>query len=216
MLSILLADDHPVFREGLRALLESTGQMQILAEASDGAEALRLALEVKPDLILMDIDMPGMPGIEATRRIQAQMPEMRILMLTMFEDDASVFAAIQAGALGYLLKGTPKADVVQAIQGIMAGEVIFGAGVAERVMNYFAQARPVPIPAFPELTGRERQMLELIAQRHTNAQIARLLELSPKTVRNYVSIILSKLHVADRTEALWLAKSAGLPGSRPN
>ena len=211
---ILIADDHPLFRDGLRALLESVADMQVIGEAATGDEALTQAHVLQPDVILMDLKMPGMNGIEATRRILHTSPHIRILVVTMFEDDDSVFAAIRAGARGYLLKGAAQEETLRAIRAVSHGEAIFGPAVAERLMHYFGSTRPIaksgPAQFFPELTDREYEILTLIAQRKSNADIAARLVLSPKTVRNHVSNILSKLQVADRTEAMHAAWTAGL------
>ena len=211
---ILIADDHPLFRDGLRALLESVADMQIIGEAATGDEALVQARVLQPDVILMDIKMPGLNGIEATRRILQTSPHIRILILTMFEDDESVFAAVRAGARGYLLKGAVQEETLRAIRAVASGEAIFGPTVASRLMHYFGSTRPTarsgPAQFFPELTDREYEILTLIAQRKSNAQIAAHFVLSPKTVRNHVSNILSKLQVADRAEAMHAAWTAGL------
>jgi DNA-binding NarL/FixJ family response regulator len=211
---ILIADDHPLFRDGLRALLESVADMQIIGEAATGDEALVQARVLQPDVILMDIKMPGLNGIEATRRILQTSPHIRILILTMFEDDESVFAAVRAGARGYLLKGAVQEETLRAIHAVASGEAIFGPTVAARLMHYFGSTRPTarsdPAQFFPELTDREYEILTLIAQRKSNAQIAAHFVLSPKTVRNHVSNILSKLQVADRAEAMHAAWTAGL------
>ena len=209
-ISMLIVDDHPVFRSGLRVLLELQPGFVILGEAGTAEDALRLASELQPDVILMDIQLPSMNGIEATRRIKTVNPRIQILMLTMFQDDDSVFAAVRAGAQGYVLKGSSEEEIVRSIRGVARGEAIFGHGAAERVLRFFAVLRPTHSPAFPELTPREREILELIAQRLSNGAIAQRLELSPKTVRNYVSNIISKLQVADRSEAIWAAKNAGI------
>lgn len=211
---ILIADDHPLFRNGLRALLESVLDMQVIGEAATGDEAFTQARALQPDVILMDIKMPGLNGIEATRRILHTSPHIRILVVTMFEDDDSVFAAIRAGARGYLLKGAVQEETLRAIRAVSNGEAIFGPAVAERLMHYFGSTRPIaksgPAQFFPELTDREYEILTLIAQRKSNAEIAARLVLSPKTVRNHVSNILSKLQVADRAEAMRAAWTAGL------
>ena len=211
---ILIADDHPLFRDGLRALLESVPDMQVIGEAATGDEALTQAHTLQPDIILMDLKMPGMNGIEATRRILHTSPHIRILVMTMFEDDDSVFAAIRAGARGYLLKGAAQEETLRAIRAVSHGEAIFGSAVAEQLMHYFGSTRPTtksgPAQFFPELTEREYEILTLIAQRKSNADIAARLVLSPKTVRNHVSNILSKLQVADRTEAMHAAWTVGL------
>ena len=209
--SILIADDEPAFRSGLRALFKSTDDLALVADAATGSEALRLAAELQPDIILMDINMPGVNGIEATRRILTTSPHIGILILTMFEDDDSVFAAMRAGARGYLLKGALKAEMLRAIQTVSGGGVVFGAAIAQRMMRYFAGLRPVePADLFPELTDREREILMLIAQGYTNAEMAQRLTLSGKTVRNHITNIFSKLQVADRAQAIVRARDAGL------
>lgn len=216
---ILIADDHPLFRDGLRVLLESVPDMRVLGEATTGNEVIARAQALQPDLILMDIKMPGTNGIEATRRILLTSPHIRILILTMFEDDESVFAAIRAGARGYLLKGAVQEETLRAIRAVSSGEAIFGPTVAERLMHYFGSMRPAGTSKaaqfFPELTEREYEILTLMASRKSNAEIASSLILSPKTVRNHVSNILSKLQVADRAEAMRAAWAAGL-GQMPS
>jgi DNA-binding NarL/FixJ family response regulator len=211
---VLIADDHPLFRDGLRALLESVEDMQVTGEAATGEEALTEARALQPDIVLMDIKMPGMNGIEATRRILLASPHIRILVLTMFEDDESVFAAVRAGARGYLLKGAVQEQTLRAIRAVASGEAIFGPAIAERLMQYFSSIHGTTTNRtaqfFPQLTDRELEILSLIAQRKSNADIAAHLVLSPKTVRNHVSNILSKLQAADRTEAMHAAWMAGL------
>ena len=208
---VLIADDHPHFRDGLRALLLSASDLEVVGEAGDGEEAISLAARLQPDVILMDLNMPGVSGMEATRRILHTSPHIAILVISMFEDDDSVFAALQAGARGYLLKGALKAEILRAIRAVTSGEAIFGPSIAKRLMQYFAGPRPsVPPNAFPELTEREREILTLIAQGHPNPAIAKQLHLSPKTVGNYVSNIFTKLQVADRAQAIIRAREAGL------
>ena len=210
-LRILIAEDSAPFREGLRNLLQSVDSLEVVGEATSGQEAIQLARQLQPDIVLMDLQMPGLNGIEATRQIVYTSPHISILMLTMFEDDESVFAALRAGARGYLLKGTLKAEIVRAIQGVASGEAIFGPSIARRLMQYFSAPRPTAPPqAFPELTEREREILDLIAQHHTNIEIADRLSLSPKTVRNHVSNIFTKLQVIDRAQAIIRAREAGL------
>lgn len=208
-IAVLIADDSMPFREGLRALLETVSDVEVIGEVTTGDEAVSLAATCQPDIILMDIQMPGMNGLEATKRILEVSPHIRILMLTMFEDDDSVFAALRAGARGYLLKGALKAEILRAIRGAASGEAIFGPAVARRLMQYFAAPRPALQP-FPDLTEREREILSFIAQHHSNQVIAQKLDLSPKTVRNHISNIFSKLQVADRAEAIMRAREAGL------
>ncbi len=208
---ILIADDHPVFRFGLRALLSAEPTTEVVGEATSGDEVIRLAAELSPQIILMDLNMPGMNGIDATRRILATMPQMNILVLTMFDDDDSVFAAMRAGARGYLLKGAEGEETIRALRAVSSGEAIFSPAIARRLMQYFGAPRPpTPTQTFPELTEREREILILIAQGYTNPAIAEKLVISPKTVRNHVSTIFSKLQVAGRAEAIIRARDAGL------
>lgn len=210
-LRILIAEDSAPFRQGLRSLLQSVEALEVVGEATSGQAAIQLAGQLQPDIVLMDLQMPGLNGIEATRQIVYTSPHISILMLTMFEDDESVFAALRAGARGYLLKGALKAEIVRAIQGVASGEAIFGPSIARRLMQYFSAPRPAAPPqAFPELTEREREILDLIAQHHPNAEIAERLSLAPKTVRNHVSNIFTKLQVIDRAQAIIRAREAGL------
>jgi DNA-binding NarL/FixJ family response regulator len=210
-LRILLVDDHPLVRNGLRALLASVPDMSVVGEASNGEEAIAQAAELQPDIILMDLHMPGLNGIEATRRILQASPSIGILVLTMLEDDASVFAAMRAGARGYLLKGADQADVLRAIGVAAHGEAIFSPPIARRLMQYFENMQPIlPPNVFPDLTEREREILGMIAMGKSNAEIAGELVLSPKTVSNHVSNIFSKLQVVDRAQAVLRAKQAGL------
>jgi DNA-binding NarL/FixJ family response regulator len=210
-LRILLVDDHPLVREGLRALLTSLPGMIMVGEAENGEEAVRQALELQPDIILMDLHMPRLNGIEATRRILQTSPHIGILVLTMLEDDDSVFGAMRAGARGYLLKGAGKGEVLRAITVVAHGEAIFSPQIAQRLMQYFVNMRPViPQQAFPDLTEREREVLGLIIEGKSNAQIAESLVLSPKTVSNHISNIFSKLQVVDRAQAVSRARQAGL------
>ncbi|MFI7697921.1 response regulator [Nonomuraea sp. NPDC049480] len=209
---VLLADDHPVYRDGLALLLGSIPGIDVAGTAATGAEAVEKAADLQPDIVVMDVGMPGLNGIEATRRIVADSPHIGVLMLTMAEDDATLFAAMRAGARGYLLKGANQAEIVRAIQAVCHGEAIFGPAVARRVAEFFAgpAAAAPDDTAFPQLTPREREILSLIAAGRTNPQIAAALVLSPKTVRNNVSNIFAKLHVADRAEAIVRARDAGL------
>lgn len=210
-LRILIADDHPLFRDGLRALLAAAQDMELVGEATSGEEAVALAAELQPDLVLMDVQMPGLSGVEATRRIVQASPHIRVLVVTMFEDDRTVFAAMRAGALGYVLKGASSAEMLRSIQAVGGGEAIFSPRVAARMADYFAGMQPkAPTPVFPELSDREREILDLMAQGRSNSEIASRLVLSPKTVRNHVSNVLNKLQVADRTEAAIRAREAGL------
>jgi len=208
---VLIADDHPLFRDGLRALLNSIPQTEMVGEAADGEEALRQAAKLRPDVILMDIQMPGLNGVDATKRILRANPDIGIIVLTMFEDDDSVFAALRAGARGYILKGADQTEILRAIGAAVRGEALFGAPIAKRLMRFFSAPGPsLSAQAFPELTEREREVLELIAQGHNNAEIAEQFVLSPRTVRNHISSIFSKLQVTDRARAIVLAREAGL------
>lgn len=213
---VLIADDHAFYREGVRTMLHALPEIEVVGEAETGDEAIARAAELQPDVILMDIKMPRINGIEATRSIVRASPHIAVLMVTMFDDDDSVFAAMRAGARGYLLKDAALADVLRAITAVSHGEAIFSPAIARRMMQYFAQARPNMVSAaFPELTDREYEILTLIGQRCSNPEIAARLFLSPKTVRNHVSNILSKLQVADRAQAIVRAREAGLGSERP-
>jgi DNA-binding NarL/FixJ family response regulator len=210
-LHVLIADDHPLFRHGIAALLQALPEFEVVGEATSGEEVVALAEQLQPDVILMDIHMPGFNGIAATRLILHTSPHIRILMVTMSEDDASVFTAMRAGARGYVLKDAQKDDMLRAIRAVGRGEAIFSPAVATRLIDFFAAPRPaVPPQAFPDLTDRERAILNLIAQGHNNPEIAARLVLSPSTVRNYVSNIFSKLQVVDRAQAIVRAREAGL------
>jgi DNA-binding NarL/FixJ family response regulator len=211
---VLIADDHPLFRGGLRSLLESVADMEVVGEAMTGEEAVELAGSSRPNVVVMDLKMPGVGGIEATRRIVEATPEVHVLVMTMHEEDEAVFAALRAGAHGYQLKGALQAETLRAIRAVANGEAILGPTIAVRLQSYLSTP-PVaePADAFPHLTEREIEVLQLLAERHTNAEIAARLFLSQKTVRNYVSGILAKLQVADRAEARLVARAAGLGGS---
>ncbi|MEU6996886.1 response regulator transcription factor [Nonomuraea sp. NPDC046570] len=209
MIRVLITDDHPVFRSGLRGLLSAL-DMEVVGEAADGAEAVRLAAELQPDVVVMDLHMPGGNGVDATRTITRVSPRIGVLVLTMFQDDDSVFAAIRAGARGYLLKESGVEEISRAVQAVAAGEAIYGPGIATRVLSFFAGMNEPAKTAFPELTDREREVLELIAQGRNNQEIAGILFLSAKTIRNHVSNIFMKLHVADRAQAIIRARDAGL------
>jgi len=210
---VLVADDHPLFRDGLIALLHDEPDTELTGTAATGTEAVDLARETQPDVVVMDLQMPGLNGIEATRRIVADSPHIAVLVLTMFDDDDSIFSALRAGARGYLLKGADREQIRCGIQAAANGEIIFGAQLAERMLGYFTSAAPPPV--FPQLTEREREVLELVAQGQDNTSIAARLRLSQKTVRNNVSNILAKLQVADRAQAIVRARDVGLGhGSR--
>lgn len=208
--SILIADDHPIFRKGLRALLASLPEAELAGEASSGAEAARMAAELQTDVVLMDLHMPGGSGLDAIRQITHTSPHIRILVVTMFEDDDSVFAAMRAGARGYVLKDAGDEEITRAILAVGQGEAIFSPAIAARMMQFFNARPALPQGVFPDLTESERGVLRLMAQGVSNDAIAKQLSFSPKTVRNYVSNIFSKLQVADRVQAIVKAREAGL------
>ena len=207
---VLIADDHTLFREGLAALLKSVPGLEVVATVEDGSRAIELAAKLQPDVILMDLQMPGLNGIDATRQIVATSPHIGVIVVTMFEDDDSVFSAMRAGARGYILKGADQNDILRAIQAVARGEALFGPSIATRLMNYFDPPQQISSQAFPELTEREREILDLIAQGASNADIAAQLTISQKTVRNHVSNIFNKLQVTDRVQAALRAREAGL------
>ena len=210
-LRIMVVDDHDEFRNGLEALLASNETTDVVGSADNGADAVTTALDLQPDVVLMDLHMPRLNGIEATEQIVRSSPHIGVLVLTMMEDEESVFAAIRAGARGYLLKGARRSEIVRSIEAVGAGEVIFGPTIAERVTTYFrGVANPDAPELFPELTDRERHVLRLIATGRENAEIARELHLSVKTIRNHASNIFAKLQVAHRAQAIVLAREAGL------
>ncbi len=209
-LRLLIADDHPLFRKGLRTVLGAVPDFAVVDEAETGQEAVERSLDLQPDVVLMDLQMPGGSGIEATREIVAASPTTKVLVVTLFEDDDSIFAALRAGARGYILKDTDEEEMIRAIRAVGNGEAIFGPAVASRVLAYFAVPRREAPPLFPILTERERQILHRLAQSKSNPAIAQEFGLSPKTVANHVSNIFAKLHVADRAEAISRAREAGL------
>lgn len=213
MTRVLLADDHPVYLEGLAALLTATGPatgIEVVGTATDGAQAVARAADLAPDVVVMDVRMPVLDGIEATRRVLEDAPGTGVVVLTMSEEDETVFAAMRAGARGYLLKGATRPEITNAIATVAAGGAVFGPAIARRVAEFLAPRPAGGGPAFPELTAREREVLDLVAAGRANPQIAAALYLSPKTVRNVVSAIFAKLHVADRAEAIVRAREAGL------
>jgi DNA-binding NarL/FixJ family response regulator len=206
---VVIADDHPLVRSGLRAALDPLEEVEVVAEAATGSAAVREAVLHRPDVVVMDLQMPDLGGIDATRELRRAVPEASVLVLTMFEDDDSIFAAMAAGARGYVLKGAEGREIARAITAVAAGEAIFGPAVAARVLTLFATppARSTP---FPELTAREREVLDLLAAGRSNHQIAERLGLSGKTVANHLSAVFGKLQVADRTQAILRARDAGL------
>jgi DNA-binding NarL/FixJ family response regulator len=210
-LRVLVVEDHPLFRKGVVALLEAVPDFAVAGVAVSGEEAVARAAELHPDVVLMDLQLPGMSGIEATRAIVTADPDIRVLVLvlSLFEDEESVFLALRAGARGYVLKDADEDELTGAVRAVSRGEAIFSQAVAGRVLAFFAQDRPAP-KVFPALTDREREILALIAQGRANPAIARTLFLSTKTVANYVSAIFAKLQVADRAEAMIRAREAGL------
>ena len=212
---VLVVDDHVVFRYGMRAMLANARGFEVVDEASTGEEAVEKAAEARPDIILMDIQMPGMNGIEATRRILRANPGVAVVVVTMFGDDDSVFSAMRAGARGYVLKGADAEEVMKVLRAVAEGEAHFGPEIARRLMGFFSAPKPAPpSEEFPELTAREVEILDLIAAGMSNQKIASRLYLSPKTVRNHVSNVFLKLRVADRSQAIVRAREAGLGHNR--
>jgi DNA-binding NarL/FixJ family response regulator len=206
---VVIADDHPAFRAGLRLMLGAADEMEVVGEAEDGHQVVALAAEAAPDVVVMDLRMPGLDGIEATRRVHAADPDIGVVVLTMFEDDESVFAAMRAGAGGYVLKGAEQDEILRAIRAVSAGEAIFGPSIARRIVEHFSTGSGSGKAAFPTLTDREREVLDLIAAGKGNAVIAHDLMLTLKTVRNHVSNIFTKLQVSDRAAAIVKARDAG-------
>jgi len=213
-IKVLIADDHVFYREGVRALLSNVPEIEVIGEANNGDEAILQTEALHPEVILMDLKMPGMNGIDATRKIHEAHPTIGVLVITMFDDDDSVFAAMRAGARGYLLKDADKDEVVRAIVAVERGEAIFSPAIAQRMMHYFSSpgsaSKKNQPDEFAGLTERELEILDLIAQGHNNTVISNKLSLSIKTVQNYVSSILTKLQVVDRSQAIVRAREAGL------
>ena len=215
VIRILLADDHKFFRDGVRSLLNSVHDFEVVGEAMNGEEAISLAAEVKPDVILMDLQMPGLNGVEATRRIVDVLPNVGIIVVTMFEDTDSVLAAMRAGARGYILKDADEDVLLRSIRSVAHGEALFSPSIARRLLTYLADVTPSASRlSFPELTEREREVLALIADGLNNQELADRLGCSLKTARNHVSNVLSKLHAVDRNEAIARARAAGLGTNR--
>lgn len=208
---VLIADDQAITRGGLRMLLSGAGNLEIIGEARDGEEVVALASAEQPDVILMDLRMPGINGIEATRRIHRSSPHIAILILTVFEDDTSIFPAIRAGARGYLLKNSEQEELLRAIDTVATGGAIFSPGIAQKVLGYLlTPPSQAPASIFDELSGREREILEYVAQGKTNPEIAGILNLSPKTISNYISNVLLKVHATDRAKLMLMALEAGM------
>lgn len=210
IIQILIADDHTLFRDGLRSLFNSLPDIEVTGESATGAEAVSLAEKLQPDVVLMDIQMPDLNGIEATRQIVQTSPHIGVIIITMFEDDDSVFAAMRAGARGYVLKGADQEEMLRAIRSVSRGEALFGPAIAARLTSFFNTSSSHAAIAFPDLTDREREVLQLLAQGLSNQAIAGRLVISVKTVRNHVSNIFSKLQVVDRVQAIIRARDAGL------
>jgi DNA-binding NarL/FixJ family response regulator len=209
-LRVLVVDDHPLFRFGLCTVLAAEESVEVVGEAANGLDAISAAQAYQPDVVVMDLHLPDIDGIEATREIVGERPTTGVVVLTMFNDSESVFAAMRAGARGYLLKGSGQEEIIRAVHAVGRGEAIFGPDIATRVLGYFNSAPATSDTVFPELTSREREVLALIADGRSNTVIATSLSLSPKTVRNHVSSIFTKLHVADRAQAIVRARNAGL------
>lgn len=212
---LLIVDDHALFREGLRALFLAIEDIELVGEATNGQEAVDLAEEVQPDVVLMDIDMPGTNGVKATRAILRKTPSTGVVMVTMLEDDAYIFTAMRAGARGYVLKGAQPKELVETIRAVASGQALFGPAIATRMMRFFNEQgerieTSLPEDVFPELTPRELEVLELIAEGYKNSEIAKKLVISDKTVRNHITNIFSKLQVVDRAQAIIKARDAGL------
>ena len=209
---VVVADDHPIFRDGLVSILRDEGGIEIVAEASNGREAIDAVAAHEPDVVLMDIRMPEMTGIEATQRLSKQYPNVAVLSLTMNEDEESIFSSLKAGAHGYLLKESTKDDIVRAVQALARGEAVFGSGITAKVLSFFSSSanKATPASPFPQLSDRETEVLKLMAQGHDNSTIARKLYVSDKTVRNNVSMIFTKLQVPGRPEAIAAAQAAGI------
>ena len=212
---VLVADDHAGFRDGLVALLGSDPGVEVVGEAGHGREAVRKAVELSPDVVLMDLQMPGVNGIEATRQILKERPRVGVLVLTMFEDDDSVVSAMRAGARGYVLKSERPSEVLEILRSVAGGEARFGPEIARRLTGFLREPEADPSRAFPELTAREREILDLIARGHDNTGISTRLYLSPNTVRNHISRVFAKLGVANRAQAIVRAREAGLGREGP-
>jgi DNA-binding NarL/FixJ family response regulator len=208
---VLIADDHAVVRDGLSLVLSQLDGFEVVGEAATGDEAVKQAVILRPDVILMDVQMPGLDGVEATRQIAGLVPSVAILMLSMYSDDTAAIGAIRAGARGYLLKGARHAEVAAALRAVVSGQAVFGQGVADGLLAQIGTVSPTPDYPFPQLSDREREVLDLLVAGHRTSEIAAALFVSPKTVSNQLTSVYAKLGVADRTEAIVLARDQGLP-----
>ena len=209
---VLVVDDHPLYREGLAMALDTMDQVEVVGQAADGTTAVEMATSLAPDVVIMDLHLPGMSGVEATRQLLSSRPDTGVLVLTMLEGDDSLFAAMRAGARGYVLKGADRGEIERALRTVAAGEVVFSSGVAASVTAWFRAGGSTAQEPFPELTEREREVLDLVARGLTNTEIAARLVLSDKTVRNHVSSVFAKLHITNRSGAVARARDAGLGG----
>ncbi len=209
-IGVVIVDDHRLVRQGLEAVLASDADVALVGQAADGRGAVELVADTEPDVVLMDLQLPELSGLEATRQILAARPDTAVLVLTMFEDDDTVHAAIAAGAVGYLLKGADGEDILAAVHSAAAGQAVFGAALAPRLRTLFGHRPTTSVSSFPELTERERLILDKVAAGLTNVEIGRALFLSPKTVANNVSMILAKLNLSERGQAIVLGRDAGL------
>jgi DNA-binding NarL/FixJ family response regulator len=218
MIRVVVADDHPIVRDGLRALFASVDDVDLVAEASTGQQAVRTAVTERPDVIIMDLRMPDLDGVAATAQVTRLAPGVAVLVLTMFDDDDSVFAAMRAGARGYLVKGASQSEILRAIITVAGGGAVFGDAVARRILKHFTEPRTPAAEPFPQLTARERDVLDLIAAGLSNTEIGTRLTMAPKTVGNHISAVFTKLRVSSRAQAIVQAREAGLghPDRRPS
>jgi DNA-binding NarL/FixJ family response regulator len=210
---VVVADDHPIVREGLRAVLSALTDFELVGTAASGKEAVSVVATAQPDVVVMDLHMPDVDGVQATEQILAAQPDVAVLVLTMYDDDGMILAALRAGARGYLLKGASHSDIARTLRAVAGGEAVFGRGIAEHVLARLT-GHMAPTRIFPQLSARELEILELLAEGKGNQDIARRLFLSPKTVRNHISNILAKLHLPDRAQAIAAAREAGLGSGR--